>query len=246
MRIYVTGCSMTYGAEIAGEEPMTRLSPSQNEFRLQHCWGGVLAAQLGRSFLNSGHGGSCNERILRSLVQDVERHALGTNDLVIIGWTEMERTEYVFEGEWYQQTVNYRPKFYREKRYIDDYARLMLNTPERTWERFLTLVMLAQQLLRSRHIPYLMFNALPPLNTDDYPTVPASLNYLKQGIDTSLWATPMEVHYQCMFCRVMHLPLGPEKHPLKEGHALWANILHDHVTRAYPGMVSTTSQPPRP
>jgi hypothetical protein len=232
MILYANGCSMTYGAELAGEhndvsEPY--LSPSQNQFRKKHSWPGVLADYLGAIPINSGLGGGSNDRILRSTINEVIAADLGPEDLVIIGWTETERFEYVKAGQWMQQTVNYRPDFVPEVRFVDDWARLMLSDTARVWEKFLVQVLALQHFLQARRIPYFMFNALPAVTIEDFPPIPASLNHLRSAIDESRWITKIDVSNTCMYCQIQHLPRAPSLHPLVEGHHLWGTKVYDFI-----------------
>jgi len=238
-KIYANGCSMTYGAELNREEthvPVEALTPKQNAYRLRHSWPGVVHQLVGpeRQLLNGAIGGAANERIVRTTINDVLRYNLGPKDLVLIGWTETERFEYVKGKTWVQQTVNVRPDWYDEIQFVDDWARLMMGNTDMMWERFLVQVLTVQAFLNERHIPWLMFNALPPVTIDSFPKIPKHLDHLKAAVNAHRWLTTMDDMHQCMFNQIKHLPQAKYLHPLEEGHQLWGEIVYAQIRDRLP------------
>jgi hypothetical protein len=236
---------MTYGAELAGEQTMeteSYLTTEQNEYRKAHSWPGVVGRLAGLEVINGGRGGSSNERILRSTINDVVRLKLGPDDFVIIGWTEHERLEYVQDNKWVQQTVRVRPRSYREKRFIDDWARLNLSSTTRCWEKFFVHALSLQAFLDARSIPWLMFNALPVLTINDFPKVPLALVHLRNELNKERWITPIDDLHKCMFNQVKDFPTGPERHPLAEGHQRWGEIVYAKFCELSGSMVSRSAQ----
>jgi hypothetical protein len=143
MILYVNGDSHSAGVEAGGPN---------------HSYGKHLADALGYDFICDAQGGCSNDRIIRTSLEYLKNN---TPDLIVIGWTDWQRTEWELDGElisvnasglssvppvWaerYKQWVVDRAGF-------DNFAQDALMWHARIWEFHLH--------LESKNIPHVFFH----------------------------------------------------------------------------------------
>jgi hypothetical protein len=259
--LYANGCSLTFGMEVGGEimKGTTydtfsdyKISDEQDQRRQRLIWPMQLKHLLVandievQNVLVNATNGSSNDRIVRTVIHDIRLKELGPEDLVIIGWTESERFEVVHEGNWLQHSVNMSISFpYRERKFAEEWGRLMCNDDTKTWERFLTQVLIVQDALNAHGIPFVMFNALPVINMYD-PEAPDgeiehSIKFLWCAVNRLHWVTDMNRRASCMYEQTRGFPVGPLGHPMAEGHAFWARRIYP-IAKFVLGMANNVKQ----
>lgn len=175
-RLIANGDSWTFGTEIIDPEIKNKFRTAQlnklilvignRPYRLANIWPTHLANHFNAESVNLGHQGDCNNAIAERTIDYIARHDLrGPDNFVVIGWTAPERTYYYMNpvGNRKLRTVISAASLEQEQHQpaIDflsvHFSHMIL--PEEYWTRYARTVVLLEQFLKSRDIPYLMFNA---------------------------------------------------------------------------------------
>ena len=201
--ILTVGDSFTFGEE---------LSDIDNQ-----CWPTLLADRFKRPVLNLGKSGACNDSMIRNVIDRTSRRLY---DLVIVGWTDIERFEAWSERS--QMPVSIMFESLSGLPWVDDYYKYSYNH-DFAFERWIRQILLLQQYLKSIDQPYLFINVAGQL---DYEKNIKNITSLAEKIDVSRfigWPARgmIEITSGC--------PKGPGGHPLEQGHERIANEITTHI-----------------
>ena len=215
MNLLTLGCSFTYGEELT--DPRA------------DCWPQQLACQLGYRLVNLGKPTNSGHGIVRQLIDHLSHEYNESPDLVVIGWPSAGRVEYSdaagefniwpgYSGNLFKKHHSWREELLN---YINKY-----HNDEYLLQGFLNNVILAQNLLAQRQIPYIMLNVVG----NEY--------YLKTCIDNyqhlvklinkeNFIGWPAEGMLE--WTEAARCPKGPNGHFLKEGHKIVANKIYEYI-----------------
>jgi len=231
MMLYANGCSMTAGEELGGDVFDSRgykISDVSTEYRLENAYPKKLADLLNMDCFNDACGGSSNDRITRTTI-DWTSNYLQTNKaeelFVVIGWSAPNRIEFRIDDRWIDILPQWVPpeepmktitNFYDDNIYdeIYDDTRTVIN------------ILSLQSWLKTNKIPYLFTSALHV----DYTKMCVYVKTMIDMIELNRYFHMLDSKYH-MYRMCNNYPKGPREHPLEEGHAAWARILHQHITQ---------------
>ena len=209
--ILAVGDSFTYGEELSD---------------IHAAWPYKLASMLGASVINLGQPASSNDSILRRTMD----HLSATNDidLVVIGWSNIGRSEFADEFGYYDVWPGYRGNLFARdgsnwRNELVDYISKYHNS-EAIHRKFIQQVILLQSYLQSRNIKYIMLNII---QNEYYKKkfFDGNQQYFDQ-VDNDKFigfneSGMIEWAYGC--------PRGPNGHFLEEGHLIVANKINEHI-----------------
>lgn len=148
-KLVTFGDSFTYGDEL---EDRTSAWPQQ------------LANKLGYQLINYGQSGTCNDSMLRKLVEflsdPIESDDVG---LVVIAWSNPGRKEYADESGVFTIWPGARPdRFWKYQPWREDLVDYINEYHNSEWlcKNYLINVISAQAILKERNIPYLMLDIM--------------------------------------------------------------------------------------
>ena len=230
--LYANGCSMTYGAELAGVDPFPE-TEEQDNYRIEYSWPNQLGKLLNMESVNDGWPGASNDKIFRTSINWISNYISQTKDpsnlFVVIGWSTPERKEIrTDDGLWFDILPLVEP-FKGTPKYLKKLTKLykihFFNETADTVRTMLHILSM-QSFLQIYEIPYLFFNALHlyfPGNWED--TIQPYTNLLDFK----------HIYYRnggmYMYCFKHKYKQGPNKHPLEEGHKAWAKKLYDYIIK---------------
>jgi hypothetical protein len=199
MNILTLGDSFTYGEELQ--------SPADS------CWPNQLANKLSARLVNLGKPSNSNPAMVRQLV--------------IIGWSSPGRTEHSDIGGNYNIWPGYSGNMFKEfqpwreelLRYMNQY-----HNDEYLGEAFLQQIILVQNLLENRSIPYLMLNTV---GSEYYKN-----NFVKKfGFYSHLLNVDNFIGWpgDGMAEWVGDSPKGPNGHFLEDGHQIVAEKIYEYL-----------------
>jgi len=210
MNLLTVGDSFTYGEEL---EDRTS------------AWPQVLASKLDYRLINLGTPAASNDKILRTTFE----HLLSnTPDLVVIGWSNIGRSEYADEFGYYDVWPGYQGNLFRRDNtlwreelveYISKYHNI-----ESINRKFLQQVVLLQKYLESCKIQYVMLNIVQ----NEYYKLkkfPGQELYHQQvNRDTFLGFDNSGMMEWVEGCKK-----GPGGHFLEDGHQIVADRIYEHI-----------------
>ncbi|NJO59846.1 MAG: hypothetical protein HC836_16555 [Richelia sp. RM2_1_2] len=234
MKLLVNGCSVTRGDELTSD--VLPESIEDKIYREKHVWGGQLAQKLNLSeYNNIAERGSSNKRILRTTIEyiatlsEVERSDL----LVIIGWSQISRTEIYFQKKWRQVLPNFLTYFINHEFHaIEDFCQRYMMDDLPCHELFFTYVVSLQSFLKSNNINYFFLSFFPI----DW-TISTDFDHIINGIDHN---TFLYHNSKRNIRKVIHteakqrgydteLLVKPKQHPSELGHSLIAEVLYNEL-----------------
>lgn len=211
MNILTVGDSFTYGEELED---------------LYNAWPYKLANKIENSHLiNLGEPAASNDKILRKTIEHV---LVNPVDLVIIGWSNLGRSEYADEFGYYDVWPGYSGNLFTRdntewRKDLADYIS-RYHSSEAIHKKFLQTVLLLQGFLDSRNIKYVMCNIVQ----NEY--------YKKKHFDgINQYKEQVNKKYFIDFdsagmCEWAHgCKKGPNGHFLDEGHQIVANQIYEHI-----------------
>jgi lysophospholipase L1-like esterase len=210
-QLITVGDSFTYGEELADRTS---------------AWPQLLANKLNYSLVNLGLPSASNDKILRKTIDYVVNEPLA--DLVVIGWSNIGRSEHADEFGYYDVWPGYQGNLFKQdntewRNQLVDYVSRYHNS-ESIHLKFLQQVILLQRYLKSVNIPYVMLNIVQ----NEYykkKIFPGYLKYHEQiNKDTFLGFNDsgmLEWTYGC--------DKGPAGHFLEAGHKIVANKIYEHI-----------------
>lgn len=206
--IYAIGDSFTYGEEL----------PSQDL-----AWPALLAQKLNTTVNNKGRRATGNTRIVKRTIDAVINKADG----VVIGWSDCCRREFADEfGVFDLWAGRNTSLFHGSMSHRSDIIKYMTayDSPEYYYTDWLRKVILVQSLVKLHNMPCVMFvavgaNRLHNSYASKYPD-------LVGMIDHSMFVDDM---YTSTAEWTYGTPIGPNGHPLEQGHQIIAEKIHEHI-----------------
>jgi len=205
------GDSFTYGEELSDRTS---------------AWPQLLATKLSVELLNLGQPSASNDNILR---KTIDQTIIDPDiDFVVIGWSNIGRSEYADEFGYYDVWPGYQGNLFKRdgtnwRSDLVDYVSRYHNS-EAIHKKFIQQVILLQSYLQSRGIKYIMLNIV---QNEYYKKkhFDGQLKYFEQvnkdyflGFNES---GMVEWTYGCA--------KGPNDHFLEEGHQMVADKIYEHV-----------------
>ena len=165
MMVYVNGDSHSAGAEIANpycfaeDDPLYwALGRKPHPDNIKLSYGCLIANELDAVLTCDAESASSNDRILRTTINTVSNKPVP--DLVIIGWSTIEREEWCHNGAYYQVTASGRDSVPDELR--QRYKEWVLDQNNVTREKKLlkwhNQIWNLHLLLKDQNIPHIFFN----------------------------------------------------------------------------------------
>jgi lysophospholipase L1-like esterase len=206
--IYAIGDSFTFGDELESQE---------------QAWPAVLSGRLNLPVVNQGRPATGNTRMVKRAVDAVIDHA----DMIIIGWSGVERQEFADEIGIYDLWAgrNFRA-FQNDPTHRIDMIKYMTayDTPEYYYARWLRQVILVQSLCKLNNVPCIMFVACGA--NESHRQYHKNFEQLVNKIDQSMFVGSMS-NSVAEWCYGM--PYGPNGHPLVKGHQQIAEKINEHI-----------------
>lgn len=210
MKLLAVGDSFTYGDELEDRNS---------------AWPSLLAEKLNGTVLNKGQPGGSNDCIVRNCVETLLTESF---DMVVIGWANPGRSEFVDERGYYDIWPGYAGKVVVDQdrlwrndiiKYINEH-----HSSEAYHEKFLMQVLLMQGFLKSKGIRYVMLNTVQNEHYKKTKT-PLLEHYLKQVDKESF----VGFNHSGMAEWTFGCQKGPRGHFLEEGHVKVADRIYEHI-----------------
>ena len=210
MKLLTVGDSFTYGEELSDRT---------------QSWPQKLANRINYELLNLALPSASNDKILR---RTLDYLATESADLVVIGWSNIGRSEHADEFGYYDVWPGYQGAIFARdgfdwRNQLVDYVSRYHNS-EAIHRKFLQQVILLQSYLKLRNINYVMCNIVQneyykKKHFDGQQEFFAQVDREKfLGFNES---GMMEWTYGC--------PQGPGGHFLEQGHQIVANQIYEHI-----------------
>ena len=200
-KVLVIGCSITYGQELPA--------------RLKQSYPSLLSKSNDWEVVNRGFPGASNDRIIRILFEEIDNNY----DLIIIAWTETSRKE-VFDVR-SDRFICINSNNYRSLDWVESYYKHSYDDFH-NYENWLRQVILVESFFQSIKQDYIFCNTFSIIE-----------NYINKcpkllsKIDTSKFVDWPNSIVEW----TKDLPVGPNLHPLIEGHQVIANKINDHLSK---------------
>lgn len=180
-RLITNGDSWTYGSELRDPKLVAELdlnNPSDvrkmldldfdslnHPYRIANTWTTHLANRFHAEAINLGYPASNNNLIAeRTMDYICANNLYGNQNFVVIGWTAPERNDYYMD---FSPSLSRRQIFFNS---LDkethppaiDYLKMYFEhmvVPDEYWARYIKNIVMVENFLKVRNIPYLMFNA---------------------------------------------------------------------------------------
>ena len=210
MKLLTVGDSFTYGEELADRN---------------NAWPQLLATQLNYEVVNLGRPSASNDKILRTTLDYL---AVDSADLVVIGWSNIGRSEHADEFGYYDVWPGYQGGIFARDGFnwrneLVDYVSRYHNS-EAIHRKWVQQVILLQSYLKSRGIRYVMLNIVQ----NEY--------YKKKYFDGQQQffnqvdkETFLGFNDSGMMEWTFGKTQGPNGHFLEEGHTIVANRIYEHI-----------------
>lgn len=222
MILYVNGDSHSAAAEavntyaFAADDPQYQhLGSAAHPDNAKVSYGQQLANHLGADLVLDAESACSNDRIIRTTRQYLKTQR---PNLVVIGWTNWERQEFYYQGQYYQFTAN-TPRVVWPDAVKHEHLKWVLGHNSRhASERYHDAIYQLHLELLDQGIAHIFFNCFSPF----YPTVPKEWD--------NCYIQPYSNYTFVDWCRDRHLPtVGAGYHFGVEAHEKWANFLLDHL-----------------
>lgn len=200
-KVLVIGCSITYGQELPA--------------RLKQSYPSLLSKSNDWEVVNRGFPGASNDRIIRILFEEIDNKY----DLIIIAWTETSRKE-VFDIR-SDRFICINSNNYRSLDWVESYYKHSYDDFH-NYMNWLRQVILVERFLQSVNQDYVFCNTFSII--EDY--IIKCPNLLSK-IDTNKFVDWPNSIVEW----TKDLPVGPNLHPLIEGHQVIANKINDHLSK---------------
>lgn len=210
MKLLTVGDSFTYGEELSDRTS---------------AWPQQLANRLGYELINLGQPSASNDKILRTALDHL---VADTPDLVVIGWSNIGRSEHADEFGYYDVWPGYQGNlFVRDgctwRNELVDYVSRYHNA-EAIHRKFIQQVLLLQSYLKLHGVKYVMLNIMQ----NEY--------YKKKNFSgqQQFFGQVDAEHFlgfnqSGMMEWTYGKPQGPNGHFLEEGHQIVANKIYEHI-----------------
>ena len=210
MKLLTVGDSFTYGEELADRT---------------NAWPQVLANKINYELVNLGQPSASNDKILRKTLDYL---TFNTVELVVIGWSNIGRSEHADEFGYYDVWPGYQGNLFRQdgsnwRSDLVDYVS-RYHSAEAIHRKYIQQVILLQSYFKQRGIRYVMLNIVQ----NEYykkKSFEGHLRYFEEVDEENFLgfnqSGMMEWTYGC--------PQGPGGHFLEQGHQLVADRIYEHI-----------------
>ena len=206
--IHAIGDSFTFGDELESQDS---------------AWPAVLGRMLDRPVLNKGRPATGNTRMVKRAIDAV----LASAEMIIIGWSGVERQEFADEIGTYDLWAgrNFRA-FQQDPTHRIDMIKYMTayDAPKYYYAQWLRQIILVQSLCKLHSIPCAMFVACAA--NESHRLYAKDFAVLVDKIDHGMFVDTM-LNSVAEWC--YGLPYGPNGHPLAQGHELIASKINEHI-----------------
>ena len=210
-RLLTVGDSFTYGEELTDRTS---------------AWPQLLANKLNIQLLNLGQPSASNDNILRKTVdQTIVEPDI---DLVVIGWSNIGRSEHADEFGYYDVWPGYQGNLFKRdgsvwRNELVDYVSRYHNS-EAIHRKFIQQVILLQSYLQSKGIKYIMLNIVQNeyYKKKHFDGQMQYFNQVNKDYFLGFGESGMlEWTYECA--------QGPGGHFLEDGHKIVADKIYEHI-----------------
>jgi len=237
MKIYVNGCSFTYGDELT--------DPARNS------WPILLGNKLNANVFNDAESGGSNYRLVYQTIKNLKE----CYDLYILAWTNYARfTFYKSDNNF---SINFNPllthSMYGEEKFYADWGKSLYKfwyNELFSFKLWLQQIIQLQSLLEIKNSQYLMLNtfenSLKSWSSDRHDFIDQVKPLINFEImnDDQIFAEYEEIQYYislidttkfykwndfCITDLKQSFPSGSGGHILEQGHEKLAELLHHHL-----------------
>lgn len=212
--IYAIGDSFTYGDEL----------PSQDL-----AWPALLAKRLNKQIINKGRPATGNNRMVKRALDAI----IEKSEMVIIGWSDCNRVEFgdeigiydIWAGRnWRLAQSNDHTHRIQLIKYLTAY-----DFPQYYYANWLRQIILIQNMCKFHNIPCVMFIACG--SHEHHKHFSNQFDNLVNFIDHSMFVTDMftSVNEWVYNAPAGPAKLGPNGHPLEQGHEIIADKIYEHI-----------------
>lgn len=235
--LYATGDSFIFGQELETAKLGLIDTPESlfkfNDYKRKHSYTGLITDRLGiQDYQNSACPGGSNERSYRNLVTDISNKLKQYEPqeiFVTISLTHESRREFCMDdhGNYYIHLASWEPPRFPQMhnhdlwqiitRYFNhDFGNCMFG---------IMILLGMQNFLRSNKIPYLITSSM-----GNWVEREIQKNKLHQNLLDQIYKKRYYVEPSFMeFAKNNKYPIGPQLHPLEEGHIAWADHLMFYI-----------------
>jgi hypothetical protein len=210
MKLLTIGDSFTYGEELSDRN---------------QAWPQLVANKIDYEMINLGQPGASNDKILRTTLDHL---TVTYADLVIVGWSNIGRSEHADEFGYYDVWPGYQGNLFKQdgstwRNDLVDYVSRYHNS-DAIHKKFIQQVILLQSYFKIKNIRYVMLNIVQ----NEYykkKLFEGHLRYFEE-VDKECFlgfnnSGMMEWTYGC--------PQGPNGHFLERGHQIVADKIYEHI-----------------
>jgi len=240
--MFIAGCSNAAGFDLQ--------HPGDSEYNRNNSFGNLFARKMGYTPINAGVGGATNTAIARSVLHYV--HSLDpreySNNYVLIAWTDIDRLDMPWQWHIDHTYSNPHVEYYSEdfklfnhinvnwaglgdeQALLPPYHDFIANN--QTYMEIVTAqsIIMLQNYLENRGIPYTMTNTMHMFNKFDSAPDPAVELY-KSWINCANYHKPFD-NSGCFYWYYRDLGYanrGDFWHHGSEAHSAYADLLYDFV-----------------
>jgi hypothetical protein len=210
------GCSFTYGQGL-------------ND-RNKESWTALLANKIGLKGKNFGEQGSGNENTLNLLIDLLDFY---NNSLVIISLTSLSRIEFINAGSrkaiFRTMPLQYIPDENPYKKFVDQFFDRYFDE-EYYYLKYLRIIISLQEILKSRQIPYIMFEGFGNLSYHTQFLTNYKAARLIKEIDKTCFIKFQTADFTTLTDKTKKLPCG---HPGFENQIEMTDILSEFLLNKY-------------
>jgi hypothetical protein len=228
MLLYVNGDSHAAGAEInntycfAEDDPLITNNPGPHPDNIIDSFGFLLAEKLGYDFVTDAKSGASNDRILRTTKEFLLNNN-NKNIFLLIQWSTFDRKEFIIDGKTYCFSPGFsstnKKVMLKFKQYILSLTDQKLVEQTNKWHQ--TIYQFHTELVNN-NINHLFFNSYQYFKQTKH------YNWNNQFIDPY---DKNNTYYHWLHNKGFHSNIG--YHYKKDGHAAWANRLHNWLTTQF-------------
>jgi hypothetical protein len=221
--LYVNGDSHTAAAEAvntyafaADDIKYQHLGNQPHPDNLKVSYGNMLARLLDFELVTDAESACSNDRILRTTREYLKNNRPG---LIVIGWTNWERSEFEYEGNYYQFTANTPRIVWPEQVKHEHLKWVLTHNSKQSSDRYHEAIYELHLDIMDMGIPHIFFNCFHPF----YKTEPKEWD--------NCYISPYGHHRTFVqWAQDKEFPtVGAGYHFGPEAHAKWAKVLVDHL-----------------
>lgn len=211
MKLVTVGDSFTYGEELAHR---------------YDAWPQVLANKLGAiELINLGQPSASNDKIVR---KTMDYFTVDSADLVVIGWSNIGRSEHADEYGYYDVWPGYQGNLFKQdgsswRNDLVDYVSRYHNS-DAIHKKFIQQIILLQSYFKVRGIRYIMLNIV---QNEYYKK--KLFNGHRQCFEQVDKETFIGFNESGMMEWTYGCPQGPNGHFLEQGHQIVADRIYEHI-----------------